>query len=180
MPLWSTILKCQMQFNSYNFRTNRLFSRMEISMILRFLAVGLFAVTTVSSQTPASLPSSFQQRTIHSPEGADIFVRWGGSGPVVLLIHGYAENSDSWAPLAADLMKDHTVVVPDLRGIGRSSKPADGYEKKTQAKDMRAVVTSLGYDKTFVVAHDIGNMRSEEHTSELQSLTNLVCRLLLE
>jgi pimeloyl-ACP methyl ester carboxylesterase len=55
-------------------------------------------------------------------------------------------------------MKDHTVVVPDLRGIGRSSKPADGYEKKTQAKDMRAFVTSLGYDKTFVVAHDIGNM----------------------
>src|ERR1700682_3992769 len=139
-------------------RTNRLFSCMEISMILRFLAVALFAVTTVSSQTPPSLPSSFQQRTIHSPEGADIFVRSGGSGPVVVLIHGYAENSDSWAPLAADLVKDHTVVVPDLRGIGRSSKPADGYEKKTQAKDMRAVVTSLGFDKTFVVAHDIGNM----------------------
>src|SRR6201993_3674901 len=131
---------------------------MEISMILRFLAVALFAVTIVSSQTPPSLPSSFQQRTIHSPEGADIFVRSGGSGPVVVLIHGYAENSDSWAPLAADLMKDHTVVVPDLRGIGRSSKPADGYDKKTQAKDMRSVVTSLGYDKTFVVAHDIGNM----------------------
>ncbi len=127
-------------------------------MILRFLAVALFAVTTVSSQTPPSLPSSFQQRTIHSPEGADIFVRSGGSGPVVVLIHGYAENSDSWAPLAADLMKDHTVVVPDLRGIGRSSKPAGGYDKKTQAKDIRAVVTSLGYDKTFVVAHDIGNM----------------------
>src|SRR5438270_2796153 len=127
-------------------------------MILRFLAVALFVVATVSSQTPPSLPSSFQTKTIHSPEGADIFVRWGGSGPVVVLIHGYAENSDSWAPLAADLMKDHTVVVPDLRGIGRSSKPADGYEKKTQAKDIRAVVTALGYDKTFVVAHDIGNM----------------------
>jgi len=127
-------------------------------MIRRFLAVALFAVATVSSQTPPSLPSSFQAKTIHSPEGADIFVRWGGSGPVVVLIHGYAENSDSWAPLAADLMKDHTVVVPDLRGIGRSSKPAGGYDKKTQAKDIRAVVTSLGYDKTFVVAHDIGNM----------------------
>jgi pimeloyl-ACP methyl ester carboxylesterase len=103
------------------------------------------------------LPTSFEAKTIHSPEGADIFVRWGGSGPAVLLIHGYAENSDSWAPLAADLMKDDTVLVPDVRGIGRSSKPADGYDKKTQAKDMRAVVTSLGYDKTFVVAHDIGN-----------------------
>src|SRR6202040_1126106 len=49
-------------------------------------------------------------------------------------------------------------VVPARRGIGRSSKPAIGYDKKTQAKDMRAVVTSLGFDKTFVVAHDIGSM----------------------
>ena len=85
-------------------------------------------------------------------------MRSGGRGPVVVLLHGYAENSDSWAPLAADLMKDHSVVVPDLRGIGRSSKPESGYDKKTQAKDIRAVVTGLGYDRTFVVAHDIGNM----------------------
>ncbi len=127
-------------------------------MIRHFLALVLLTLVAISTHAQPSLPSSFQAKTIHSPEGAEIFVRWGGSGPVVLLIHGYAENSDSWAPLAADLMKDHTVVVPDLRGIGRSSKPADGYDKKTQAKDMRAVVTSLGYDKTSVVAHDIGNM----------------------
>jgi Predicted hydrolases or acyltransferases (alpha/beta hydrolase superfamily) len=105
-----------------------------------------------------SLPSSFQSRTIHTSDGVDIFVRYGGSGPAVLLIHGYAENSDSWAPLAQDLMRDHTVIVPDLRGIGRSSKPAGGYDKKTQAGDMRAVVTALGYNRTYVVAHDIGNM----------------------
>ena len=104
------------------------------------------------------LPSSFRETTIHSPEGAEIFVRSGGRGPVVVLIHGYAENSDSWEPLAVDLMQDHTVVVPDLRGIGRSSKPEGGYNKRTQAKDMRAVVTGLGYDHTYVVAHDIGNM----------------------
>src|SRR5258708_35581188 len=103
-------------------------------MIRRFLAVALFSVATVSSQTPPSLPSSFQAKTIHSAEGADIFVRWGGSGPVVVLIHGYAENSDSWAPLAAVLMKDHTVVVPARRGIGRSSKPAGGYDNKTRSK----------------------------------------------
>jgi pimeloyl-ACP methyl ester carboxylesterase/uncharacterized protein (DUF302 family) len=116
------------------------------------------ALAAVSIPAQPALPSSFVAKTIHSPEGADIFVRFGGNGPVVLLLHGYAENSDSWAPLSADLMKDHTVVVPDLRGIGRSSKPASGYDKKTQAKDIRAVVTSLGFDKTFVVAHDIGNM----------------------
>jgi pimeloyl-ACP methyl ester carboxylesterase/uncharacterized RmlC-like cupin family protein len=127
-------------------------------MIRRFLAVTILAAATALTQAQPSLPANFQSRTIHSPEGADIFVRWGGTGPVALLLHGYAENSDSWAPLAADLVKDHTVVVPDLRGIGKSSKPETGYDKKTEAKDIRAVVTALGYDKTFVVAHDIGNM----------------------
>ena len=121
-------------------------------------AMLLVAGAAAATHAQPSLPSSFRATTIHSPEGADIFVRSGGSGPVVVLVHGYAENSDSWEPLAADLMKDHTVVVPDLRGIGRSSKPEGGYEKKTQAKDLRAVVTGLGYDRTFVVAHDIGNM----------------------
>ena len=122
------------------------------------LALGILVLVTTLSYAQPSLPSSFQAKTIHSPEGADIYVRWGGTGAVVLLLHGYAENSDSWAPLAADLMKDHTVVVPDLRGIGKSSKPTGGYDKKTQAKDIHAVVTGLGFDKTFVVAHDIGNM----------------------
>ena len=121
------------------------------------LAVSLLAFATLAQTHPA-LPSSFHGTIIHSPEGADIFVRSAGKGPVVVLIHGYAENSDSWAPLASDLIKDHTVVVPDLRGIGRSSKPEGGYDKKTQAKDIRAVVTSLGFDRTSVVAHDIGNM----------------------
>ena len=101
-------------------------------MIRRFLAIAVLAVGAAFTQAQPSLPANFQAKIIHSPEGADIFVRWGGTGPVALLLHGYAENSDSWAPLAADLMKDHTVVVPDLRGIGKSSKPEAGYDKKTE------------------------------------------------
>jgi pimeloyl-ACP methyl ester carboxylesterase len=107
---------------------------------------------------PPSLPSTFTAQTIASPDGVQIFVRTSGSGPVVVLLHGYAETSDSWAPLAADLVKSYTVVVPDLRGIGRSSRPAGGYDKKTQADDIRAVVTALGHDRTSVVSHDIGIM----------------------
>src|SRR5258707_1734767 len=98
-------------------------------MIRRFLTVALLAIGATFIHAQPSLPFSLQAK----------------------------ENSDSWAPLAADLMKDHTVVVPDLRGIGKSSKPEAGYDEKTQAKDIRAVVTGLGYDKTSVVAHDIGN-----------------------
>ncbi len=135
------------------------------SGIRSLLALALTVTAAVLIHAQPSLPASFQSKTIHSPAGADIFVRYGGTGPVVVLLHGYAENSDSWAPLAADLMHDHTVVVPDLRGIGRSSLPADGYDKKTQATDIRAVVTTLGFDRTAVVAHDIGNMVAYAYTA---------------
>ena len=77
---------------------------------------------------------------------------------MVVLLHGYAETSDSWAPLAADLVKNYTVVVPDLRGIGRSSRPPGGYDKKTQAADIRSVVVALGHDRVSLVSHDIGIM----------------------
>src|SRR5262249_36886767 len=94
------------------------------------VATILLSAAAGFGQNPPSLPASFRAATIHSPECAEIFVRSGGKGPVVVLVHGNAENSDSWGPLAADLMKDHTVVAPDLRGIGRSSKPETGYDKK--------------------------------------------------
>jgi hypothetical protein len=80
-------------------------------MVRRFLAIALLGIGATFTHAQPSVPSSFQSKTIHSPEAADMFVRWGGKGPVVVLIHGYAENSDSWAPLAADLMKDHTLQL---------------------------------------------------------------------
>jgi pimeloyl-ACP methyl ester carboxylesterase len=122
------------------------------------LAVSLAVISAQIASAQPALPSPFKSQIVHSPAGADIFVRSAGTGPVVVLIHGYAETSDSWAPLAAELVKTYTVIVPDLRGIGGSSRPAGGYEKKTQAADIRAVVTTLGFDHTFVVSHDIGIM----------------------
>jgi pimeloyl-ACP methyl ester carboxylesterase len=122
------------------------------------LATSLAVVSRQIAAAQPALPTAFKSQIVHSPAGADIFVRSAGTGPVVVLIHGYAETSDSWAPLAAELVKTYTVIVPDLRGIGSSSRPAGGYDKKTQAADIRAVVTTLGFDRTFVVSHDIGIM----------------------
>lgn len=114
---------------------------------------------TLSSNAAAqSLPSSFKAQTIAVSEGVTIYVRSGGSGPAVVLIHGYTDTGDMWGPLAAELAKTHSVIVPDLRGLGGSSQPAGGYDKKTQAGDIRAVVTALGYDRAAVVGHDIGTM----------------------
>ena len=102
-------------------------------------------------------PPEFRAQQI-ATNGTSIHVRSGGAGPAVLLLHGYGETGDMWVELAAELARDHTVVVPDLRGIGLSSRPATSYEKKTQAGDVAGVLDVLKIGKADLVTHDIGNM----------------------
>jgi len=102
-------------------------------------------------------PPEFHTRDI-ATNGTSIYVRSGGTGPAVILLHGYAETGDMWAPMAVDLARDHTVVVPDLRGMGLSSKPAGGFDKKTQAGDVAGLLDELKIDRADLVTHDIGNM----------------------
>ena len=91
-------------------------------------------------------------------DGVTLHVRVGGAGPAVVMLHGFADTGDMWAPLASALIASRTVVVPDLRGMGLSSHPADGYDKKTQGHDIARLLDRLGIDKTDLVTHDIGNM----------------------
>jgi pimeloyl-ACP methyl ester carboxylesterase len=125
-----------------------------LSLTLAWL-MWLVAPSPASAQAFAF--PGFKVREI-ATNGVTIHVRSGGSGPAVVLLHGYGETGDMWAPLAADLARDHTVVVPDLRGLGLSSKPKGGFDKKTQAEDVDGVMTALGVAQADVVAHDIGNM----------------------
>jgi len=81
-----------------------------------------------------------------------------GKGNPIILLHGYAQTSHMWQPLIPELAKTHTVVAPDLRGFGQSSKPLQGYDKKTMAQDIHALVTLLGYTHIQLVGHDIGLM----------------------
>ncbi|WP_425355211.1 alpha/beta fold hydrolase [Ramlibacter agri] len=102
-------------------------------------------------------PAGFRTQEVPA-NGTTLHVRVGGSGPAVVLIHGYGDTGDMWVPLAAELMRDHTVVVPDLRGMGRSAVAADGFTKKNQAQDIAGVMDALGIARADVVGHDIGNM----------------------
>jgi pimeloyl-ACP methyl ester carboxylesterase len=102
-------------------------------------------------------PPEFRTTEI-ATNGTAIYVRSGGTGPAVVLLHGYGETGDMWAPMAVDLARDHTVVVPDLRGMGLSSKSAGGFDKKTQAGDVAGVLDHLKIDRADLVTHDIGNM----------------------
>jgi pimeloyl-ACP methyl ester carboxylesterase len=102
-------------------------------------------------------PADFRTQEI-TTNGVTIHVRVGGHGPAVVLLHGYGETGDMWAPMAADLARDHTVVVPDLRGMGLSSKPAGGFDKKNQGEDVAGVLDALKITRVDLVTHDIGNM----------------------
>jgi pimeloyl-ACP methyl ester carboxylesterase len=102
-------------------------------------------------------PKTFRAGRI-AANGTKLHVRVAGSGPAVVLLHGYGETGDMWVPLANDLARDHMVVVPDLRGMGLSAKPAGGYDKKTQGRDVAGILDALNIERAALVTHDIGNM----------------------
>jgi pimeloyl-ACP methyl ester carboxylesterase len=120
-------------------------------------ALGAILVSFPAAAQVQPFPVGFRTQEI-ATNGATLHVRVGGKGPGVLLLHGYGETGDMWAPLAAELARDHVVVVPDLRGIGLSSHPAGGYDKKTQAGDIAGVLDALKIERVDLVTHDIGNM----------------------
>lgn len=80
-----------------------------------------------------------------------------GSGPLAVLMHGFPEHSHCWRRLMPLLSDRMTVVAPDMRGYGLSDKPLDGYDKRTMASDIRALVEHLGFERiTLMVGHDRG------------------------
>ena len=126
-------------------------------MQLRFATLVMCVATGPALAQSFTFPASFHTQEI-TTNGATIHVRIGGTGPAVVLLHGYGETGDMWVPMAADLARDHTVVVPDLRGLGLSSKPPGGFDKKTQAGDVAGVLDALKIQRVDLVTHDIGNM----------------------
>lgn len=95
-----------------------------------------------------------------------------GHGSPVVLLHGYAETSHMWVPAMVELAKQHTVIAPDLRGAGLSEKPAGGYDKKSMAQDIHALVTSLGYTHVEIVGHDIGLMVAYAYAAQYPQATD--------
>ncbi|WP_407867132.1 alpha/beta fold hydrolase [Phyllobacterium phragmitis] len=102
----------------------------------------------------------FDLEMIELPE-ATLRVRHGGSGPPVLLLHGHPRTHVTWHRVAPLLARTHTVVCPDLRGFGQSSKPADtpdhsGSSKRAKARDCVALMERLGFGRFAIVGHDRG------------------------
>jgi pimeloyl-ACP methyl ester carboxylesterase len=129
--------------------------------------LGLFTVLAAAAMalqntTPAHAAIGTWSSDFHGQQmavsGGTQYVRIGGHGPAVLLLHGFGDTGDMWTPLAEILVKDHTVIAPDLRGMGLSSHQDGGYEKTAQARDLAGILDKLGVQNLALVTHDIGNM----------------------
>jgi len=123
--------------------------------VTTILVAILLSAPLVAGVTP--FPASFHTQMVPT-NGTSLYVRVGGKGPAVVLLHGFGDTGDMWAPLAIVLAKDHTVIVPDLRGMGMSDHPDTGYTKKNQAVDIAGVMDALKVQNADLITHDIGNM----------------------
>lgn len=124
-----------------------------VASVVALLLLACYAPPSNAGRVPAGF-------TEHDAEvnGVRLHSFIGGQGSPVVLLHGYAETSHMWLPIMPELAKNHTVIVPDLRGAGDSSKPESGYDKKTMAVDIHSLVVSLGFNRSRIVGHDIGLM----------------------
>lgn len=108
---------------------------------------------------PPVIPG-FEHHRVPVADGVSLHTAVGGSGPPVVLLHGFPQTHLMWRHVAADLAVDHTVICPDLRGYGASDKPAetDGsvYAKRTMAADIVALGRALGHERFALAGHDRG------------------------
>ena len=134
--------------------------------VVALLLLGCFALPA----TAGKIPAGFTEH-VADVNGVKLHYFIGGKGSPVVLLHGYAQTSHMWSPLMPLLAKNHTVIVPDLRGAGGSSKPQSGYDKKNMAVDIHDLVTSLGFKRASIVGHDIGLMVAYAYAAQFPQET---------
>lgn len=128
------------------------------------IGAGQAGVSTTSHMIgPPTMTLVLPEATYHRVQVADgvsLNVAVAGAGTPVVLLHGFPQTHLMWRHVAADLMKDHTVIAADLRGYGASDKPveldASTYSKRTMGEDVVALAAALGHDTFALVGHDRG------------------------
>lgn len=98
---------------------------------------------------------TFSHHTV-TVNGIQLHYVMGGKGDPVVLLHGYPQSWYEWRHVMPALAKNYTVIAPDLRGFGDSSRPLTGYDGNTTAEDIYQLVSQLGFSNIFLVAHDVG------------------------
>jgi pimeloyl-ACP methyl ester carboxylesterase len=148
-------------------------SRRTVFAGLIILGTTLLLASSLLPAAAATVPAGFTER-FTEVNGVRLHYLIGGKGSPVVLLHGYTQTGYMWRPLMQQLVKRHTVIVPDLRGAGRSAKPESGYDKKNMAVDIHELTTSLGFDRVSIVGHDIGLMVAYAYVAQFPQSTERV------
>jgi pimeloyl-ACP methyl ester carboxylesterase len=141
---------------------------------LRSTAAAIFALSahvTVASEPIDTNVDGFADKYAQV-NGVRLHYKVGGKGPPVVLLHGYAETGHMWIPAMRELVRNHTVIVPDLRGAGSSEKAESGYDKKNMAVDIHELVRSVSSEPAAVVGHDIGMMVAYGYAAQFPADTS--------
>jgi pimeloyl-ACP methyl ester carboxylesterase len=114
----------------------------------------------VTQLSTSKIPEGFAEKTAQV-NGVTLNYATGGTGPAVVLLHGYPETWYMWRKVMPALAEHYTVIAPDLRGSGGSDAPPTGYDKVTLAEDIHQMLLAIGHaDEVNVVGHDVGTMVS--------------------
>src|SRR6476659_5809970 len=129
--------------------------------------------TSLILQDPSSLQGSFFtldnmtfSHQMASVNGIQMHYVIGGHGDPVVLLHGWPQTWYAWHNVMPALAKNYTVIAPDLRGLGDSSKPSSGYDAKTTAEDIYQLVSQLGFNKIYLVGHDLGALPAYAYAAD--------------
>eukprot|EP01034_Spumella_vulgaris_P035168 gene35168-43355_t len=131
------------------------------------------AATPAAAAPAAAAPAGFTSKTA-AVNGTRIHYLVGGKGTPVVLLHGYTQTGHMWKPIMGELARTHTVIVPDMRGVGGSEKAADGYLKTNMAKDIHELVGTISKEPATVVGHDIGLMVAYAYAAQYPKDVNKV------
>jgi pimeloyl-ACP methyl ester carboxylesterase len=94
-----------------------------------------------------------------------------GRGDAVVLLHGFPQTWFEWRKIIPALADRYTVIAPDYRGAGHSTRPVGGYDKRTMAEDIRQLVIELGFDRAALIGHDIGLMVAYSFAAAYREMT---------
>jgi pimeloyl-ACP methyl ester carboxylesterase len=116
------------------------------------------------------------ERRVRLPR-VELFLREAGDGPPLLLLHGWPQHGEMWMPLVDELAREYRVLIPDLRGSGRSGAPSGRYDKHRMTADVLDLLDAEGIEKAAVVGHDWGGwiawLLALEHPERVERFVDL-------
>ena len=128
---------------------------MHLTLKAFFFVLAFCAASTHVARADITLPAGASSHTV-TVNGVQLHYIEAGKGPLLVLLHGWPQTWLAWRGVMAELSENHRVVAPDLRGTGLSEITKSGYDKKTIATDIKALITHLGESSAIVVGHDMG------------------------